>query len=87
VFSRTDHPLELVEVELPAGKRVKMPAASYAHIRQVLWVRSGTLTLTEGGETHLLKAGDCLGFGPPSDITFANETGKPCHYVVSLARN
>ncbi len=87
VFSRTDHPLELVQVELPAGKRVSMPASSYARIRQMVWVQSGTLTLTESGETHVLKAGDCLGFGPPSDVTFANRTGKPCHYVVSLARS
>ena len=32
-------------------------------------------------------AGDCLGFGPPSEVTFANETGAPCSYVVVLARS
>src|SRR5262249_25675212 len=37
IFSRSDHPLELVQVEMPAGKSVTMPAASYAHIRQILW--------------------------------------------------
>jgi transcriptional regulator with XRE-family HTH domain len=87
IFSRTDHPLELVQVEMPPGKRVSMPAASYAHIRQILWVQSGTLTLTEGAETHILEPGDCLGFGPPSDVVFANESNRPCHYVVSLARS
>src|SRR5690348_13545763 len=39
VFSRPDHPLELVEVELPAGQKVSFPAWSYAHIRQIVWVR------------------------------------------------
>ncbi len=87
IFSRTDHPLELVQVEMPAGKRVSMPAASYAHIRQILWVQSGILVVAEGGETHILHAGDCLGFGPPSDVTFANESSRPCHYVISLARS
>jgi transcriptional regulator with XRE-family HTH domain len=87
IFSRSDHPLELVQVEMPPGKRVAIPAASYAHIRQILWVQSGTLTLTEGGETHILKAGDCLGFGPPSNVVFANEGSRPCHYIVSLARS
>ena len=87
IFSRSDHPLELVQVEMPPGKRVAMPASSYAHIRQILWVQSGTLTLTEGGEVHVLKASDCLGFGPPSDIVFANKSDKPCRYVVSLARS
>ena len=36
--------------------------------------------------SHMLGAGDCLGFGPPSDVTFANETTSPCEYVVALAR-
>src|SRR6516164_1598745 len=38
VFCRPDHPLEVVQVELPAGQRVVLPASSYAHIRQVVWV-------------------------------------------------
>jgi uncharacterized cupin superfamily protein len=41
----------------------------------------------EGGERHLLSAGDCLGFGPPSEVTFANETTAPCVYLVVLARS
>jgi transcriptional regulator with XRE-family HTH domain len=86
VFCRPDHPLELTRVELPAGKRVVMPASSYAHIRQAVWVLTGQLVLAEGGDRHLLKAGDCLGFGPPSEVTFANETAKPCIYLVVLAR-
>lgn len=87
VFSRTDHPMEMVQVEMPAGQSVTMPVSSYARIRQIVWVQSGTLTLTESGETHVLQAGDCLGFGPPSEVTFANDGKKPCHYVVSLARS
>jgi len=87
VFSRPDHPLEVVAVELPAGQRVVLPTSSYAHIRQVLWMEAGELVLTEGGERHVLQAGDCLGFGPPSEVTFANETAEPCRYVVFLARS
>ncbi len=34
VFSRPDHPLEIIRVELPAGQRVVLPASSYARIRQ-----------------------------------------------------
>src|SRR5579863_9415065 len=33
VFSRPDHPLEIVAVELPAGQQVVLPASSYARIR------------------------------------------------------
>jgi hypothetical protein len=87
VFSRSDHPLEIIEVELPARQRVVLPASSYAHIRQTVWVRTGSLVIIEAGERHVLGAGDCLGFGSPSEVTFSNETGAPCVYVVALARS
>jgi transcriptional regulator with XRE-family HTH domain len=87
VFSRPDHPLEVIQVELPAGQRVVLPASSYAHIRQVVWVQAGELVILEGGERHELDAGDCLGFGPPSEVTLANETSASCTYVVALARS
>ncbi len=87
VLSRPDHPLEIVYVELPANQRVALPAASYAHIRQAVWVQSGQLAITENGVRNVLGVGDCLPFGPPSDVTFANETELPCVYVVVLARS
>ena len=45
------------------------------------------LVLIDGGERHELRAGDCLGFGPPAEVTFANESAAPCTYVVALARS
>jgi transcriptional regulator with XRE-family HTH domain len=87
IFARPDHPVELVSVQLPAGQSVTLPASSYAHIRQIVWVRGGRLTLTEGRERHELAPGDCLGFGPPAPVTFANHTAKPCAYIVALARH
>jgi len=86
IFARPDHPVELAEVELPPGARVELPAASYAHIRQLLHLRAGELVLIEGGRRHELKACDCLGFGPPADVVFANETASPCRYIVALTR-
>jgi transcriptional regulator with XRE-family HTH domain len=87
VFSRPDHPVEIVRVELPARQKVTLPASSYAHIRQLVWVQSGNLVITEGSERHGLAAGDCLGFASPADTTFANETNAICIYVVALARS
>lgn len=87
VFSRPDHPIEIVQVEMPPGRHVTLPASSYAMIRQALLVLDGTLVITEGGERHDLGTGDCLGFGPPADTTFANEGGAPCTYLVALARS
>jgi transcriptional regulator with XRE-family HTH domain len=87
VFCRPDHPLEVTRIELPARQRVVLPASSYAHIRQAVWVQMGELVIAEGGERHCLRVGDCLGFGPPSEVTLANETDAPCSYVVVLARS
>jgi transcriptional regulator with XRE-family HTH domain len=87
VFSRPDHPIEIVRVEMPARRQVTLPASSYAHIRQTVWVQSGALVIIEAGERHELGAGDCLGFGPPAETAFANEGAAPCVYVVALARS
>ncbi len=87
VFCRPDHPLEITRVEMPAGQKVMLPASSYAHIRQAVWVQAGELVIVEGGERHVLSAGDCLGFGPPSEVIFANETKMACTYLVVLARS
>jgi transcriptional regulator with XRE-family HTH domain len=87
VFSRPDHPVEVVLVELPAGQRVTFPASSYAHIRQVVWVQAGGLVILEGGARHVLGAADGFGFGPPSEVTLANESAAACSYLVVLARS
>ncbi|MCR9257438.1 MAG: XRE family transcriptional regulator [Alphaproteobacteria bacterium] len=87
IFVRPDHPVEIVEVQLPPGRRVTMPGSSYAHIRETVLVKSGTLTLIEDNERFDLEAGDCLGFGPPADTLFANETEDPVLYLVVLARS
>lgn len=87
VFARPDHPVEIVQVDMPPGQRVVLPASSYAHIRQAIWVQAGPLSVLEGGEQHLLESGDCLGFGPPSEVTIANDGANTCRYVVVLSRS
>lgn len=87
VLGRPDHPVEVVRVELPPGAAVTLPAASYAHIRQAVWLQEGELLIVEDGVRHRLAAGDCLPFGPPAEVTFSNESGQPCSYVVVLARS
>jgi transcriptional regulator with XRE-family HTH domain len=87
VFLRPDHPLEIVEVTMPPGKSALLPAASYAFIRQVIWLVEGALVITDPDGRHALTAGDCLGFGPPADVTIANESDAPARYVVALTRS
>lgn len=82
----SDIPLEIVQVVLPPGKSVSMPATSYAAIRQIIWMLNGGLSFTEGDETHLLETGDSLEVGPPSDCTFANPSDTPCTYIVTVLR-
>jgi transcriptional regulator with XRE-family HTH domain len=79
-------PIELVDVELPAGATVRFPASSYTFIRQLIWVMSGELIFVEGAIEHHLKRGDGLELGPPSDCRFENRSRTSCHYVVIVQR-
>ena len=78
----SDIPLEVVQVELPAGASVTFAARNYASMRQLIWVLDGCLTFLEGELVHTLRAGDCLELGPPADCTFRNDQNVPCRYVV-----
>jgi transcriptional regulator with XRE-family HTH domain len=79
-------PLELVEVVLPAGASVAIPASSYAFIRQVVWVIEGRLVIVEGETQTALAAGDRLEFGPPADCAFRNDGARACRYLVAVIR-
>ena len=86
LFASGDHPLELVLVDLPPGAKVDLPAASYAFIRQVVWVQEGQLAITENGQTTRLAAGDAYAFGEPADSSFANPGTCGCAYLVAVSR-
>ena len=53
MFNRPDHPIEIIRVELPARQLVTLPASSYAHIRQVVWVEACSLVIIEAGEREV----------------------------------
>ncbi|MES0050243.1 MULTISPECIES: XRE family transcriptional regulator [unclassified Mesorhizobium] len=82
----SDTPLELIRVQLPAGASVSFPAASYAFIKQQMWLISGRLEFTEGDVVHRLEPGDCLALGAPSDCTFHAVGQLPADYLVALVR-
>jgi transcriptional regulator with XRE-family HTH domain len=79
-------PLELVEVELPAGAEVAVPAETYRFIHQQIWVLDGHLRFHEGDAVHELDAGDCVQLGPPAPCAFVNPTGATTRYLVALTR-
>jgi transcriptional regulator with XRE-family HTH domain len=82
----TGGPLEIVEVDLPAGAEVTFPAAAYTFRYHQVLVLAGTLTLIEGTTEHALGKGDCLELGPPAPVTYANRTSRTCAYLVLLVR-
>jgi transcriptional regulator with XRE-family HTH domain len=86
VSPSTGGPLELIEVELPAGAEVSFPADTYVFVHHQIWVLEGRLRFREGEVEHDLATGDCLQLGPPVPCTYINPTGKPCRYLVALAR-
>ena len=79
-------PMELVDVELPAGASVAFPADTYTFIHQQIWVLDGELVFREAEVEHRLQAGDCLALGPPAPCVFVNASGAECRYLVAVAR-
>ncbi|EJA2536007.1 helix-turn-helix domain-containing protein [Citrobacter freundii] len=82
VSPHSDLPIDLVQIELPAGSDIPMPASSYVQARQLIWLQQGELVFVEGDIRHEMQAGYCLELGPPNDCRFINETAKPCVYLV-----
>ncbi|WP_017586369.1 helix-turn-helix domain-containing protein [Nocardiopsis ganjiahuensis] len=79
-------PLELVEVELPAGARVAYPVEAYTFTRHQIWVLAGTLVYREGALEHVLGRGDCLQLGAPAPGEYHNPTEETCRYLVAVTR-
>jgi transcriptional regulator with XRE-family HTH domain len=86
VSPSTGGPLELIEIELPAGAEVSFPADAYAFVHHQIWVLEGRLRFREGEVEHDLATGDCLQLGSPVPCTYINPARKPCRYLIALAR-
>jgi transcriptional regulator with XRE-family HTH domain len=86
VSPATGWPLELVEVDLPAGAEVSYPADAYAFIHQQIWMLEGHLRFREGDTQHELDTGDCLQLGPPAPCSFINPTLESCRYLIALTK-
>ena len=86
--SPPDHPspLRIVEVAFPPGKRVVLEGATpAAPLDEQVWLLEGTMTLTHGGQTHRLDAGDCLALRLDGPVEFRNPTRRPARYAVVIA--
>lgn len=78
-------PIQIVEVELPAGARVAYEtAARDVTVHQQIWVQQGSIEFTLGTTTHRLGPGDCLAMQLNEPTAFRNRTRKPARYIVVL---
>jgi transcriptional regulator with XRE-family HTH domain len=79
-------PLQLVDVEFPAGQRVALESAGRDNeIHQQVWMIEGAMEVTVGGTPWRLEAGDCLAMKLDAPIVYRNPTRKPARYLVAIA--
>ncbi|MBL0730911.1 helix-turn-helix domain-containing protein [Piscinibacter sp. HJYY11] len=78
--------LQLVEVNFPPGARVNYEVGVHrAGFQQQVWVMSGSVVVTVGGERHKLAAGDCLVHPIDQPISFHNPSRQAAHYLVAFS--
>jgi transcriptional regulator with XRE-family HTH domain len=78
----TGSPVDISEIEFPAGASVAFDSQRLAGKDQHVWVLNGTLDMELGGEVFRLETGDCLfmRFGQP--VLFRNPTKRATRYAV-----
>ncbi len=79
-------PIQLVEVEFPAGARVAYDSGPREPpVHQQVWVLEGAIEVTLGEDVHLLKTGDCLAHVLDQPIAYRNPTRRRARYAVVIA--
>ena len=79
-------PLQLVEVELPAGARIAYESGvREVPMHQQVWVLDGSVEVTLGDARHRLDAGDCLAMQLAGPTAYRNPGRKTVRYLVAIA--
>ena len=80
-------PMQIVEVDLPAGARVAFDNGLHGGpvIHQQVWLLEGALEVTAGQARHRLDPGDCLAMQLDQPTMFHNPTRGSARYVVVTA--
>lgn len=80
-----DTPIQIVDVELPAGARVAYDSAQRpVRVQQQVWLIAGRIELTVGERRERLDAGDCWAFVLDRPVMFHNPTRSVARYAVVL---
>jgi transcriptional regulator with XRE-family HTH domain len=78
-------PIQIVEVDFPAGARVAYETAARPGItHQQVWILQGMIEVALGEERFQLRAGDCLAMVLDRPIAYHNPTPKPARYCVII---
>ncbi|CAG9264026.1 helix-turn-helix domain-containing protein [Paraburkholderia unamae] len=78
-------PIQLVEVDFPAGARVAYETGSRENvIHQQVWVLQGRIDVELGSQRHTLHPGDCLAMRRDQPLIFSNPTSHAARYVVAI---
>lgn len=80
-----ESPFSIVEVEFPPKSDVSLEPSAHRTISQLVWLLDGEIEITVGGQTHLLRAGDCLFMRPDDGIRYNNRTDRRARYAVVLS--
>ncbi len=79
-------PLQLVEVELPAGASVSYESTPQSiDIHQQIWIQEGKLEIRFGNQHFRLTTGDCLAMQVNLPTIFHNPSRRRVRYIVAVA--
>jgi transcriptional regulator with XRE-family HTH domain len=81
----TGSPVDIAEIEFPAGATVGFDSVHLSNWDQHIWVLDGTLDLQLGEERHRLEIGDCLMMRFDRPILFHNPTDRTARYAVIIS--
>jgi transcriptional regulator with XRE-family HTH domain len=78
-------PIQLVEVDFPAGQRVAYETSTRdVDVHQQVWIIEGRMEVSVGDTLWTLETGDCLAMQLDQPVAFHNPSDKPARYLVSL---
>jgi transcriptional regulator with XRE-family HTH domain len=81
----TISPIQIVEVEFPAGARVAYESgARDARIHHQIWLLEGRIDVTVGDDTWSLDTGDCLAFELNKPTAYHNPHRRAARYAVVI---
>ncbi len=80
-------PIQLVEVEFPAGQTVRYDGFhDDVDIQQQVWILAGEMRIHVGEQAWDLHTGDCLSMKLDNPIIFHNPGAVQAHYLVALCK-